>query len=959
MKHYLSHHAVRIVTLFLLMPFFAMSSDSGSSTAQSNANESHQYIRHPVPKNLDIQKSLDIEYEELMFRSFKRLQLLVEGGPLFPRQATPEWNWPNPERTEAVNKNYRETVMSQAYDRHAMVFPEDRDPFGVVLRRTRALLDYYRKHESLPKSRIDAFAARVDALATEAQKVPPVELTPERFKHYQQLYFVQRTIRQTRRRQTRHSHTPQLERLAEQLAKLKAEHPADARRPLFDRACALRREIVMANPLLRFDKILCMVADPGEGRFIEQGRVRWGWGERLHGGGPVILTNFRTGDHKALGIQEILADARVANGRWKGERLTGTFSGLELSYDAKSFLFAATTDRLRWDIFRYTFESGRLEQLTDSPWDDFDPHELPSGRVVFVSTRRGGLGRCGLPPTALTFTLHGMEPDGSDIVTLSFHETNEWQPAVNHEGMIIYTRWDYLDRSWGAAHHLWHCFPDGRNPRNLHGNYPLPHSGFQEEDTSFEDYHHKQYNITNGRNIRPDAEVGFRPIPGSHRLVATAVGHHEGFSGSLIMVDPLVPDDGVMSQVRRITPEVLFPETEQRGRYGDTERYWGSPWPLSEDFYLCNHLEGLYVLDRFGNREIIYHGADSPFRIRDPFPLRPRPRPPVIPSATWQGRRAGEPEHRRATIKVVNCYKADKPLPPGTKVKWMRIVQVVPYLHTKPDKNRYRGVSIYDDSIGRMPLGVVPVEEDGSVYFEAPVERALYFQLLDERGMAVHSMRSLTYVHPGEQMTCLGCHEARQDAAPPTGRATAFLRKPSKITPEVSSGIIPFNYINLVKKPVFDKKCLACHQKHNAKHSQEKAAANGAKLAPDLTYESIAMPRLVFGLSAEMAYCLRRVASGGSRTTPGRFGAHASGLMHILETAPQHKELQKTLTRDDWRRITLWLDMNANRICWTDSDMAPIQAQLDGQIVPLPIDFDPKNPLSIENDRPLPTSGGQ
>ena len=51
------------------------------------------------------------------------------------------------------------------------------------------------------------------------------------------------------------------------------------------------------------------------------------------------------------------------------------------------------------------------------------------------------------------------------------------------------------------------------------------------------------------------------------------------------------------------------------------------------------------------------------------------------------------------------------------------------------------------------------MEEDGSVYCEAPVGKALYFQLLDEKGMAVHSMRSATYVHPGEHLSCLGCHE--------------------------------------------------------------------------------------------------------------------------------------------------------------------------------------------------------
>ena len=53
----------------------------------------------------------------------------------------------------------------------------------------------------------------------------------------------------------------------------------------------------------------------------------------------------------------------------------------------------------------------------------------------------------------------------------------------------------------------------------------------------------------------------------------------------------------------------------------------------------------------------------------------------------------------------------------------------------------------------RWVLGTVPVEDDGSVYCEAPVGKAVYFQLLDEKGMAVHSMRSATYVHPGEHLS--------------------------------------------------------------------------------------------------------------------------------------------------------------------------------------------------------------
>jgi hypothetical protein len=74
--------------------------------------------------------------------------------------------------------------------------------------------------------------------------------------------------------------------------------------------------------------------------------------------------------------------------------------------------------------------------------------------------------------------------------------------------------------------------------------------------------------------------------------------------------------------------------------------------------------------------------------------------------------------------------------------------------------------------------------------------------------------------------------------------------------------------------------------------------------------------------------------------------------MHLLKNAPQHKELKKTLTGDDWRRITIWLDMNSNNICWTDNDSDAIKKQIAGQALAPPIDYDPKNPLRTENDRP-------
>ena len=444
------------------------------------------------------------------------------------------------QRAKGVRADWRQRLAEEALDRQAIIRPEDRDPLDVVLRRTAALLDHCKQRGWVPRTRQAAW----DAELTELRAAQAAESAP------------------------------------------------GARRAVFDRICQLRRQVVMANPLLDFDSIACMLEQPGNARIIEQARAVWPGHSR--GGGPLIVRDFKTRPE----VVKPLDGVKVSSGPWSGKELAGKFSGLELSYDARQLLFAATTYTDIWRLFAFDLASRRLVQLTEGPFDDFDPCLLPSGRIVFTSTRRCGVGRCVLTPESKTYTLYSMEPDGSDIVPLSFHETNEWQPSVSHEGKIVYTRWDYVDRHWGTAHHLWECYPDGRDPRNLHGNYPLPQSATT-ADAQPEQYGSKAF--VYGRLLRPDVEIGFRAVPGSGKYAATAVGHHEGFSGSLVLVDPRVVDDGRMSQVKRITPEYYFPEVEPGAIHA-----YATPWPLSEDFHLCNFFTGLYLLDRFGNREVLY-----------------------------------------------------------------------------------------------------------------------------------------------------------------------------------------------------------------------------------------------------------------------------------------------------------------------------------------------------------------
>jgi hypothetical protein len=219
------------------------------------------------------------------------------------------------------------------------------------------------------------------------------------------------------------------------------------------------------------------------------------------------------------------------------------------------------------------------------------------------------------------------------------------------------------------------------------------------------------------------------------------------------------------------------------------------------------------------------------------------------------------------------------------------------------------------------------VEADGSAHFKAPVGRELYFQLLDERGLAVRSMRSGTYVHPGEKLSCVGCHESRFASPQGTALVPAALRRaPSEIKTEVASGAVPFNW-HLLAKPVLQERCAACHLKEGK--------------GPDMSHASLA--KYVFHYPFWPAgYVNGEIVASGSRTVPGKFGAMASPLLKYLDKS--HYDV--ALTPDEFRRITLWLDCNGNEL----GAYTRVAEQIRGEIVWPEIDVNPLDPLGMRSD---------
>ena len=695
---------------------------------------------------------------------------------------------------------------------------------------------------------------------------------------------------------------PELKALKAGLAKLRAQadkcnvNDLPARRALFVSAARLRRRIAFANPLLNFKELLFSKSHMGSHHCCDQY-----FGHTTRPGGSVYVLSDPFGDKPML--RDVLAGSPIINGRLRGKTLAGgSFRSPELSYDGRQIFFAATQcgkSRERWSpersfhVFKVNVNGSGLTQLTDGSWNEFDPCFLPNGRVAFISERRGGFGRCHPRPVP-TYTLHSMNPNGSDIVALSYHETNEWHPSVNNDGMIVYTRWDYIDRGDCIAHHPWITYPDGRDPRAMQGNYPT------------------------SRNARPDQETNIRAIPNSPLYVATASPHHGQAYGSLVIFDPRVEDDGAMAPIKRLTPEVRFPEVE------GGKPVYGTAWPLSEDYFLCVYAprgpHGVYLVDSFGNKELIYE--DPAIGCLDPIPLRPRPCPPVIPHETAVGkpggsarRRGGEPTPTTGTVLCVNVYNSRKSWPEDTKIKAIRVIQVYP--KATPRVNN-PDIGIGSESLARNVFGTAPVEADGSVRFTVPAGKPFYMQALDANGCAVQSMQSATYVHPGEQLTCQGCHEpAHGSPEAPTRPPMALMRKAGKLTPEVE-GSSPVSFPRLVQ-PVLDKHCVSCHAKNKGKAPDLGGAPakwnrngyGGGQKLWSASYISLTTagghregevtPGFAFTFSA------RPPARTPTQTTPGEFGARASKLYQILRKG--HHDVK--LSDQELRRITLWLDCNS------------------------------------------------
>ncbi|MHC4198597.1 MAG: HzsA-related protein, partial [Planctomycetota bacterium] len=632
----------------------------------------------------------------------------------------------------------------------------------------------------------------------------------------------------------------------------------------------LRRRMIMSHPLLDFEKLLVNRRPPT--LYSHQCDQYLGRHSRV-GAGLTVLSSWK--------------DNPAEKAILEGKLPPGCHHHPDLSYDAKRVLFSfcdhTETNRnyRRFWVYEAAIDGSWVKQLTGTPKDpleawegrrtvlieDWDPCYVPGGGFLFISTRSQGFGRCHGGRYTPAYLMYRANSDGSDIRQISYGEANEWDPAIMHDGRVIYTRWDYINRHDVRFQSLWTLRPDGTDTRHFYGNY----------------------------TPNPQVTADVKAIPGSNKVVTTTQGHHSYTAGSIIAVDPRKGEDG-KEPVTRITPEACFPESE-----GWPETPFAQPWPLSEDLYLvaCSNEKlvrqgrvqgmtafGIYLIDTLGGRELVYR--DPEISTWAPIPLRPRTEPPVLASMV-----ASKRDKKTGVFWVQNVHQSSQPIAPGT-IKFIRINKII----GQPAASQpARGIA--NNEITKKILGYVPVEADGSVMFRAPAGEPLQFQALDENGMAVMTMRTITYVHPGETQSCVGCHEPRNTTAPRVPYPTA--RVPKDIQPAAGPKYAGGFRFTCSVQPVLDRHCIRCH---GLDRTEGKIVLLGTPTRYSKAYDSIVGRRGMIRLAQ------RNQETAFSK--PKDYFSHAGSFAKMMVAGhPDAKgKARVALDKDDLQRIVDWLDVN-------------------------------------------------
>lgn len=681
------------------------------------------------------------------------------------------------------------------------------------------------------------------------------------------------------------------------------------------------RELAFANPEIDFDELV----------FVKRQWPRIGHqcahrvGESQIPGANICVLKGLSPEGK---IRYILDDQTAKGG-------VGRF---DLSYDAKRLVFPYAKPRnpptnygmnspgqrggacYMYDVFEVGIDGTDLRNLTDRlESEDTEPCYLPDGRIAFTSSRADRLVQCG--DWALACGVYSMAPDGSDIRRITEPKEGEFYPSMLEDGRIMYTRWDYVMKAYNVIQQLWAVNPDGRGASLIYGDH---------------------YDFSAG----PKAFFEARQIPGTSRVIATGAAHHNTCAGPIMIVD-LNQNRGGPEGMQIVTPEFsVYPEAgPTRTSVGKRDVGWySSPYPVSANQYFVSYSfergdnarngYGIYLMDVHGNKELVYRfkGASC----YSAYPLKSRKKPRVVPDLV-----TGVDPQTPGTLIVTDIYQGLDGVERGT-VKYLRILEThSKTVHTKPQRVDLGCSSGWDV---RGVLGTVPVEKDGSVHFELPPFKQVFFEALDKDYLEIRRMRNFMNVMPGEKVSCLGCHEPYGTAPMAVGRQVpmAMKRKASKIQPP-PWGQGGFGFEEIVQ-PVLNKKCISCHDGQTERIVRKGVDGSAQKVIPvDLRGKAmVRAPSPAGDRDQGPQHCVSdsflnllkhvsyvQVSGHGGPATPLAAYATGSGVSELMKVIRDDNHKEVKLSTDEWRVFSAWIDCNApylggwESICLTPTGTAP------------------------------------
>jgi formylglycine-generating enzyme required for sulfatase activity len=634
-----------------------------------------------------------------------------------------------------------------------------------------------------------------------------------------------------------------------------------------------------------------------------------------------------------------------------------------LHWDADKLLFSMPDTNRNWQINELDLTASRggaikaPRQLTPGLHKDvhnYDGIYLPNDEIIFLSTAP----LQGVPCNAgvIVGMMYKMQADGTRIRQLTFEQDHDYTPSVLNNGRVLYLRWDYTDTP-----HVWNRLLMSMNPDGT-----------------------GQMEYTGANSYWPNAMFFARAIPDHPTKIVTIVtGHHEGRVGELFIFDPAKgrhETEGVVQRIPRKGPPVVAKIEDKL-----TEHSWPKflhPWPLSEKYFLVackpapDALWGIYLVDVFDNMTLVKE--QEGVALLEPVPLRPRPRPPVIVDQT-------QPERKDALVYMEDVYRGPglKGVPRGT-VKAMRLFTY---------HFGYQRLAGIDHRVGadgpwetKRVLGTVPIEEDGSALFHVPAKTPISFQPIDAEGKAVALMRSWMTAMPGENVSCVGCHDAQTGAPPGASRRMALTGPPREIAPW-RGPVRGFSFVRDVQ-PVLDKYCVGCHDGGAVTDQGQRPAKpdlrrdqggyivyRGGQLDGQFVRDEKKDLLGKYGAVFEPSYVALRqfVRVGGLESDlhvlpPREFAADTSELIQML--AKGHHNVK--LDSEAWDRLITWIDLNAPcHGTWAETTRIPgdqCQRRLElrklydgvvenGEAVPEPEAAEIAiKPLKPEPEPPLPTT---